>query len=34
MCEECAYGDYGWCCIEGGEIPEDAECYDEDEEKA
>lgn len=26
-CQNCPYEDFGYCCIEGGEIPEDAFCY-------
>lgn len=31
MCKNCPYDDDGWCCLEGGDIPDDAECYDDDE---
>ena len=32
-CEKCPYNDYGWCCIEGGDIPDDAICYAEENEE-
>ena len=32
-CEKCPYNDYGWCCIEGGDIPDDVICYTEEDEE-
>lgn len=28
-CENCPYDDNGWCCCEGGDLPNDALCIEE-----